>query len=180
MKPEELSQKAANGMGQQKGIMKYKLDGKQAINKGENTARKDRSGESRNISKDGNWTLKKCELTRGQEQRTDKRKVPTQQREEYVVKAANRQVEKRLQSQQLKEKMVFRQSGKYESIVTSQGFVVNAKQCQVRGDYTKEEDNDIECLPSEMNIAEGKLSAYNLRNRGEKITETFRESRRFW
>ena len=44
--------------------------------------------------------------------------------------------------------------------------MVNAKQCQVRGDYTKEEGNDIECLTSEMNIAEGKISAYNLRNRG--------------
>ena len=52
--------------------------------------------------------------------------------------------------------------------------------CQVRGDYTKKEDNDIECLPSEMNIAEGKISAYNLRNRGAKITETFRERRRVW
>ena len=42
----------------------------------------------------------------------------------------------------------------------------------MRGEYTNENYNDIECLSSENIIADGEKSTYNLRNRGEKNTET--------
>ena len=67
-------------VGQQSGNMRYKQDVQQAANKGEKTARRDRSEERRNARKDGNWTLEKRVPTRGQEQLTDKREVWTQQR----------------------------------------------------------------------------------------------------
>ena len=61
---------------------------------------------------------------------------------------------------------MFQQSGKDENIVASQGFVINAKQCQVRGEYANEKGNDLECVPSGNTIAKGNESTYNLRNRG--------------
>ena len=66
---------------------------------------------------------------------------------------------------------MFQQSGKYEDIVASQEYEINAKQCQVRCEYTNEKDNDIECLSSENIIADGEKSRYNLRNRGERIRD---------
>ena len=99
-KSKELSQKAANGVGQQTGIKNYKLDEKQAVNKCENTARKDRSGERRNTCKDGNGTFKKWVLTRGHDQRTDKSEVLTQQRVGNAEKAVIQHVEERMQSHQ--------------------------------------------------------------------------------
>ena len=52
--------------------------------------------------------------------------------------------------------MVTQLSEENVNIVASQGFVINAKQCQVRGEYANEKGNDMECLPSENIIAEGK------------------------
>ena len=99
VKIKEQSQKAANGVGQQTGNKRYKQDEQQATNKGEITVWRNRSGERRNARKDGNWTLKKWVLTRGQEQRTNKEEVLTQQREQNAGTIANMQVGEKMQSQ---------------------------------------------------------------------------------
>ena len=50
-------------------------------------------------------------------------------------------------------------------IVASQRFVNKRMQCQVRGKYTEENDNDLECLSRGDSIVNRNKSAYNLRNR---------------
>ena len=99
VKTKEQSQKAANGVGQQTGNKRHKQDEQQATNKGEITARRNRSGERKNAGKDGNWTLKKWILTRSQEQRSDKGEVLTQQREENAETVAKLHVGEKMQSQ---------------------------------------------------------------------------------
>ena len=58
-KTKEQREKTANGVGQQTKNKRYKQDEQQAINKGEEIARKTRSRERRDVRKEGNWTLKK-------------------------------------------------------------------------------------------------------------------------
>ena len=48
----------------------------------------------------------------------------------------------------------------------------NSKQGQVRDEYANGKGNDLECLPSVNNIANGNKSTYNLRIRGEKTIDT--------
>ena len=92
MKTKEQRQKAANGVGQQTRNKRYKQDEQQATNKGEITAKRNRSGERRKAGKDGNRTLEKWILNKSHEQRSDKGEVLTQQREENAETVAKLQV----------------------------------------------------------------------------------------
>ena len=53
-------------------------------------------------------------------------------------------------------------SEKNVNIVGSQRFVNKRMQCQVRGEYTEEKDNDLECLSRGDTIVNRNKTAYNL------------------
>ena len=90
-------------MRHQTGTKNYIREDKQTVNKGEKTAMKDRSKESRITSEDGNWTLSKRLLTREHEQRAKKTGGLCQQEERNAESAGLQHVEVLELSKQEKE-----------------------------------------------------------------------------